>query len=95
MSVLGDSYATFLLGLMEHRPHALSVDNSDEALEARVCEIDAVIILCKSYLKALVEDTAQHVALAKRPDDIVENFMTDMAGDLHGHLLQAIERNAA
>lgn len=95
MSVLGDAYATFLLGLMARRPRELDLENSDDDLEARVCEIDEVIILCKSYLKVLVEDTAQHVALAKRPDDIVENFMTDMAGDLHGHLLQAIERNAA
>lgn len=93
ITALDAAYADFLLTLT--RPRPLKLENSPAALRGRIDEIERHIAGCKAWLTALVEDTARNVALAKRPDDIVDSHMTDMAADLRGHLLQAIERNAA
>lgn len=93
ITALDAAYADFLLALT--RPRPLRVENSNAALRGRIDEIERHIAAFKAWLTALVEDTAQNVALAKRPDDIVDSHMTDMAGDLRGQLLQALERNAA
>lgn len=94
-AAIDTAYARFLLAVMKARPHRLQALNSPDDLAGRVIDVADQIAACKTWLKVLVEDTAEHVALAKRPDDIVEAAMSDMAGDVIGQLEQAIERNAA
>lgn len=87
------AYVRLLLALKSNRARPLRALNSPAALRGRIHDIEAQIDAMRVYLKALVEDTAEHIALAKRPDDIVESALADMRGDVIGHLEQALERN--
>jgi hypothetical protein len=90
---LTGAYHKLRLELNAHRVRPLRALNSDEALRWRVLDIEALIIAMKDYLKVVVEDTAANIALAGRQDDVVEAYMSDMAGELRGHFIQALERN--
>lgn len=88
------AYVRHILAIQAARPIALTALDGDAMLQHRIEQVAAQIDAAKAWIKALVEDTAEHVALAKRPDDIVEAAMGDMAGDVIGRLEQAVERNS-
>lgn len=88
------AYVRHLLALKANRPIALTVWDSDVMLRHRIAQTAANIETAKVWLKFLVEDLAQHVALAGRLDDVIEARMSDMAGDVIGRLEQALERNS-
>lgn len=91
MTALEIAYTKFLGAVMENKPRPLRALNSPNMLACRACEIDAQILACAEWLKALAEDSAQHMSLGKRLDDIIEGAMTDMAGDVRGEVLKALD----
>jgi hypothetical protein len=91
ISPLDVAYIDFTIAVAAARPRLLRLENSPRALMGRIADIDAIETACRDYLKALAEDTAQHMHCSQRPDDIVEAAMSDMAGDLRGVLLEGLE----
>lgn len=89
-TALDDNFARFVLAITGLRPRPLNVLNSPGALYDRAELLEKTIMACSEYLTFLVEDTAGHVALSRRLDDIVTDYMSDLAGDLRGYLLVAI-----
>ncbi len=85
------AWTKFLLAVMDARPHRLNALNSPAALAGRVQDIDAQIIACRDWLKALLEDTAQHCYPARRLEDVVETYMGDLASEVRGELVLAME----
>ena len=88
------AYARLLAAVGKNRPRKLHADNSPCALAGRVADIEAQLIACTDWLKAIVDDTSHHCHARRRLDDIVDAYMADMAGELRGELLKAME-NAA
>lgn len=91
------AWAEFCRRVHVNQPRALRALNSPAALSGRATDIDALMLAAKDMLVALVEDTAQHVALADSAELVsaVEDHMDDMASDVRGALIDAIHRNAA
>lgn len=90
MTALANAHMRFLISVLT-RPRELRALNSADALAARTLEIEQHLQAVAVWLKALVEDTAQHSHMGRRPDDIVEAYMSDMAGELRGLLIGAMD----
>lgn len=95
MSAVGDAYAVFLLAMMANRPRDLRAVNSPAALQARACDIQAHILSFASLIEAEIEDTAQHCHMSRREADYAKGVLLDLAGDLRGKLIEAMENVAA
>lgn len=91
MTPLASAHTKLMLAVVAHRPRELRADNSYDALAALALQIDAVTLEFRDYLKALTEQAAQHIPLAGRLDDVVEAYMSDMASEIRGALLKALE----
>lgn len=89
MTALEIAHRRFLASVFS-QPRDLRALNSAEALAGRTLEIEAQLQAITVWLKALVEDTAAHCHMGRRPDDIVEAYMHDMAGELRGLLIGAM-----
>lgn len=89
------AWAKFCLRVHQLRPRELDAQASPAAIQQRILETDALVIAMADVLKGIVEDTARSCHCSRRPDDIVENYMHDMGGELRGMFLKAIEEEAA
>lgn len=89
------AWAQFARDVHANRPINLRVSNSPAALARRVVDVEAQVLIFATWLEALLEDTAQNTHLARRDADYAKAVLTDLAGDLRGALLRAIEGVAA
>lgn len=97
LTPLQAAWAHFARDIHAQRPRDLRLSNSPAALTERVVDIEAQVLIFSTWIGALVEDTAQNIALADRADLIrsIESHLLDMASELRASMLCAIERNAA
>lgn len=80
------AYARFLMIVSANRPRPQRAENTLAALEDRVNDVQAQIIACADWLAALVEDTAQHLPMSGRQDDVVKATCMDLASDFRAVL---------
>lgn len=89
------AWAKFALRVHQLRPSELRAQASPAALQQRILETDALIIAMADVLRATVEDTARSCHCSRRPDDIVDSYMTDLGGELRGLFLRTLDEVAA
>lgn len=97
LTPLQAAWANFCRQVHIYRPHDLRALASPVALQARALDIEAFLLVVKDYTVALVEDSADNIALADRAELVtaVESHMLDLMSELRGSMLNAIHRNAA
>lgn len=88
---VSDAFATYILTLMGNRPRELAAMNSRAALQDRACSIEAHIQAFATFIAAEIEDTASHVCLSRRTSDYAVAVLSDLASDVRGELVQAID----
>lgn len=94
MTALENAHIRFLMSVLA-RPQELRALNSTDALAVRTLYIEQHLQAYEIWLKALVEDTSGHCHASRSLPDLVGACMSDMAGDLRGHLIEAMEDVAA
>lgn len=95
LTPLQAAWAKFCLDVHVNRPRDLRVCNSPAALTGRAVDVEAQLLIFASWIEALVEDTAQHCHLSRREADYAKGVLQDLAGDLRGTLIKAMENVAA
>ena len=90
MTALANAHHRFLATVIT-RPRELRPLNSADALAGRTLEIELHVQAVTVWLKALVEDTAGHCHASRSLSDLVETYMSDLASELRGELIVALE----
>jgi hypothetical protein len=85
------AHATFLTAIAGARPRELRIQPSPDALAGRLFEVEATMAAFKAYLTALLEDTAKAASFSHPMHEIVDRYMSDMADEVRGQFVDAIE----
>lgn len=77
--------------LLDLRPRDLGNDPSPAAQQSRATTIALTLAAMQAYLEILAADTAASMSLSGNPEQVVRDYMHDMAGELRGMMCAAIE----
>lgn len=91
ITALDAAYENLLLSM--NRPVALRT--SDPYLRGRLFEVDELTQAFKTYLTALLEDTAGHAHFSHPMHEIVDRYISDMAGEIRDQFVIAIKEQTA
>lgn len=90
---LDDDFATYLLAVSGNRPRPLQGGNSQRALRMRAAEVEYAVLSFQLWLSALMADTAYNMSLSGDPLPLIDAALTDLASDLRGMMVAAIEED--